>query len=71
MFGFRGIVVQHCLDHIDGKLVIDEEVSFGRVKIEMEVQQYFKKTAFLLREYALRLQLHKETQNNSVSTANT
>ncbi len=58
MTGFRSIIYQHCINHINGKLLINEELSKGKFQIAKEYVQYFPKAKFILSEYSLRVKMY-------------
>ena len=56
--GVLGQMVQHCMSHLDGQLMIDWQLSRGRFSFEPDIARYFPKSAFLLKEYSYRLKHH-------------
>lgn len=56
--GFRAQLIQHCIDHLNGDLLIDYHISKGEFYVENGLQELMPKTNFLLKQYSLRLRNH-------------
>lgn len=48
-------MIQHCINHLDGELLMDYSLSHGKFFVQKDSATYFPKTSFLLREYGFRL----------------
>jgi hypothetical protein len=55
MFGFKSAIYQHCMDHNNGKCVMDWDVSHGFWRLYRESETLFPKTAFVLKDYSFRV----------------